>query len=575
MSWWRTSYQDRLKTASLERLDRPDFDSVSELGGYAAARLMGAVFGECTGSLSNIVTRPANSGDLTQWWLYIGAFEFIWGYKERGDNNQDLRDSGRLLSANPYGDGAQKGYVSLKLTHDPSRAGQSAYSQIDVTGLITAAREDWFVTNSGEAFSLYDSAAAKQIWPFLWARPVLVDAQTGSRRQWNAGSGTEQAVNIPTRTEVLIEFILSYADPTPSDGSEPPWAKVGRILDYADGSTWNLDAYGSGPQVPLLRAVSVFDNDNVSRTVKQPGTPTYTGSAVAAAAEGPNGTITAFGQSQDGTQPQYGQAPILANTIGVSEFFSPDARWGTSGYPDQGILFGAANNTPPNSNAPQAPIFMGVAEMLALIRDRIRRLVLGRDGSSVTENNTPWWFVPRYGINALCSTVDTLDSRVEALEPYLARPIPVASAFVEWNPATSSYALTKLHNCAFTRNGNNVDAVGETEPIITFTPELAGVRIGWVEVCVLPNKGGTMSPYTYQWGADTFGNGYDPAKGGYQAKIKRIWDSTTPNGSAAQQEVHLRLEGPEHDEPWPAEMVTVTGSFMLTAYADPSWTPPA
>lgn len=573
MVWWRQAFNDKLKTANLERLDRPDFDAVSELGGYTEARLLGAVFGECAGSLTNIVVRPANSGDLTQWWLDVGAFEFVWGYKERGDNDLDLRDPGRLLSANPYGDGAQKGYVCAKITHDPSRAGQSGYSRLDVTGLITAARVDWFVTNSGTAFSLYDSAAAKQIWPFLWARPVLVDAQTASRRQWNAGSGTEQAVNIPTRTEVLVEFSLSYADPTPADGSEPPWVKVGRILNYASGTTWNLDAYGPGPQVPLLRAVSVFDSDAVSRTFKQPGTPTYTGSAVAAAALGPNGTITAFGQGQDGTQPQYGQAPILANTIGVSEFFSPDARWGTVAYPEQGILFGAAFNTPPNANAPQAPIYLGVAEMLALIRDRIRRLVLGRDGASASQNNLPWWYTTRYGVQELCNLADTLDARVALLEPYLTRPIPVASAFVEWNPTSSAYDLTKLHNCAFTRDGNNVDGAGNQEPIITFTPPLAGVRIGWVEVCALPNKGGTMSPYTYQWGADFFGSGYDPAKGGYAPKIKRIWDATTTNGPATQQQVHLRLEGPKHNAAWPAAMVTVTGSFMLTAYADPSWTP--
>lgn len=576
MTWWRQAFVDVVKTADLERLDRPDYDAAPQLGGYAVGRQIGAVFGQMAGALCNIVAVPGNTGDFATWWITLGAFSFVWGYKERGDNGFLLRDTGRLLGANPYGDGAQKGYVAYECTHDPSRAGQSGYSQLDTTALITAARYDYFVTNAGAGFSLYDSAAAKLIWPFVWARPALADAATGTRRQWNAGTGSEQAVNIPTRSQVVIEFMLAYADPTPSDGSEPPWVKVARVYGYDNGTTWNLDAYGPGPQIPKIAAISCFDDPEASRFLLQPGTPLYSGSTLAAAALDPNGdTITAFGQRQDGTQAQYGQAPILGNTINASEFLSPLARWGSNptAYPNQGLLYGSAYNTPPNTNAPQTPVFLGVAEHLAILRDRLRRLLAGRDDGSFDANGFPWWFVPRYGVKKLGDLADTLDARVTALEPYLTRPQPVASAFVEWDNTAGSYALTKLYNCAFTRNGNNVDTLGNQEPIITFTPALAAVRVAWVEVCVFPNKGGVMPNYV--WGADTFGLGYDPTKGGYRVAVKRIRDATTANGSAAQQEVHLRLEGPQHSSAWPAPMATVTGSFQLLAYADPSWTPPS
>ncbi len=57
------------------------------------------------------------------------------------------------------------------------------------------------------------AASGSGVTAYIWARPIVNNGATASRRVWDVGSGLEVAQNIPTRGLSRLEFVAQIADP--------------------------------------------------------------------------------------------------------------------------------------------------------------------------------------------------------------------------------------------------------------------------------------------------------------------------------------------------------------------------
>lgn len=210
---------DKVKLYAQERLDLDDTRALQSLTEDYLQESFGALLGFGGGALSvPVVTTEENGGSP---YITFSPFTFA--------TTTPNTDRGAAVSG-----GTQ--YTQSKariVNYDPA---EESAPEIDITVL----RSGWGV--------IVATFGAQ----YVWARPILVDTDTGTRRKWDVTSGTETTFSAETRTSQRVEFVIQNAEPTYEEG-ESRWAKVARITGWSDGTN-----AGSEPQ---FQWYSVFDDE--------------------------------------------------------------------------------------------------------------------------------------------------------------------------------------------------------------------------------------------------------------------------------------------------------------------------
>lgn len=89
----------------------------------------------------------------------------------------------------------------------------------------------------------------------IWARPVYVDTDTGTRRKWDVASGAEVTVSVQTRESQRVVFVVQNGEPSYAEG-EARWARLGTITDFTNGD----NAFS----LPVISWNSVFDDSLIN-----------------------------------------------------------------------------------------------------------------------------------------------------------------------------------------------------------------------------------------------------------------------------------------------------------------------
>nr|CAB4128572.1 hypothetical protein UFOVP114_43 [uncultured Caudovirales phage] len=219
-----------------ERGDLSDVLSLQSLVYDAMARTIGALLGSGSGCLSPFKVTLSNDG--VHWYAQLGAFAMYHSVPTLTD------DSGTTY----------KGWDGRVLLHDPTQANSPALSKIDYAAAKAAAEAAF----SGAGLDYFGTAGA---WPFIWARPILVDEDVQGRRKWDTGQ--EKAVTMATRSRVRIEFSLGKNNTSPPDpDGGASWGIIGKFVD------WTGD---SGALVPTIQPLSVWDNPEKVATTGEAG----------------------------------------------------------------------------------------------------------------------------------------------------------------------------------------------------------------------------------------------------------------------------------------------------------------
>lgn len=231
---------DKTRLVALERLDLEDVDSLQDLL-YAYSDLaLGMIMGYGGGALSPFKQTLSNNG--VTWWVTIGSFAFYHAERLLSD------DAGVTYKA-------WKGRIVL---HDQTKADNvPAQSKINYTAAKAAAEAAF----AGAGLDPFNTALA---YPFIWARPIYVNADTAARRQWSVGAGQEQSVALETRKRVRVEFSLGVSNtaaPAPDGGYG--WISVGKIVDW----TGNM-----GAMVPTIQALAPWDDPETWQNTASAGT---------------------------------------------------------------------------------------------------------------------------------------------------------------------------------------------------------------------------------------------------------------------------------------------------------------
>lgn len=193
---------DKVKLYAQERLDLDDTRALQSLTEDYLQESFGALLGFGGGVLSvPVVTTEENSGSP---YITFSPFTFA--------TTTPNTDRGAAVSG-----GTQ--YTQSKariVNYDPA---EESAPEIDISVL----RAGW------------DVIVATFGAQYVWARPILVDTDTGTRRKWDVTSGTETTFSAETRTSQRVEFAIQNAEPAYDDG-ESRWAKVARITGWTDGT---------------------------------------------------------------------------------------------------------------------------------------------------------------------------------------------------------------------------------------------------------------------------------------------------------------------------------------------------
>lgn len=545
MTWWLDSYADRVRLEALERLDLVDANAISVLCFTGLAEALGALIGPGGGCISRPIMSYALDGAV--WNMTVGAFQYYYAWEARRADGSSVEDPDpATTTTNVYGDGRQKAYRGVVVTHDPNDIGQD--SVIDVSSEVAAALA-FYTANSNTVPT--PGSGDISLWPYLWARPKLIDTDPDTRRQWDDSTSTEVSVSLNTRKRQRSEFRLQASDPNDSiplgaDGapSEPPWVAVGRVLSY------QTDVSGSVlPGLPIVAPISCWDDEELFKFTREPGTAAYEGLPANVGASLP----------ETGQEWQFGAPPVDGNTSGFSPFLARIPSYGgaTDGA---GLQFGGAGTTLLNRNA--APAGIGSLKgHLHVLRNRIKEHVLGIDESDPLQNfkdKYAWWHVPKYGLERLVEIADDLIPRMSAVEARVINPgaalgtaQAVAAGVYPYNEGSAQYDNTgelrvNVGNPAI--QANNVVR-------LTFSTS-AAVKISAVHVTLLKNTDNDGT------GAST-GN-FDSTRDVCQVVIKEL------GGSPGSQYVDLMFEGIAYHSSQLDRTATLAG-FHLVAYDDPTF----
>lgn len=188
---------DRVRLEANELLVLPDYDAGQTLQHDALGLVLGGLVGNANGCLSPWTYALTDNG-AGVYYVTPGAFQFLISAPALTDD----------------GGATYRGWRSQVVTHNPAQGGQ--VSAMD----YTVAR----------AFAVAGIAASA--YPFVYAQPVLVEADTAARKKWAAGA--QASVSVKTRYRERVSFKLSVA--APDDASNAGWACVGRLRNWLNGT---------------------------------------------------------------------------------------------------------------------------------------------------------------------------------------------------------------------------------------------------------------------------------------------------------------------------------------------------
>lgn len=210
---------DRVKLYPQERLDLDDVRALQALSYDYTQEELGAVLGPARGVLSvPRVTVVENSGAP---YMTLSPFAFV--------TSTPVADRGTALPAS----------VTEYAQHKSVVANYSASEESSAQISLDTARA-YYQDSEGS-------------W-YLWARPVLLDTDTATRRKWDVASGAEVTFSDETRESQRVEFALQASEPTYDPATEARWAPVALLVSWS-----NEDNTGS---VPTWRWLSAWDDDS-------------------------------------------------------------------------------------------------------------------------------------------------------------------------------------------------------------------------------------------------------------------------------------------------------------------------
>ena len=216
---------DKVKLYPQERIDLDDTRALQSLVYDYIGEALGALWGHGRGLLSApTATTTENSGAP---YVTLSPFTFVASVpvEERAVDTP----SGQTFTQ----------FKALIVNYDPT---EESAPEIDVNTLRGA-------------FSVIVAQFGAQ---YLWARPIMVDTDTATRRKWDVASGAEVTFSDTTRTAQRCEFRIQNAEPTyDASAGEAKWARIGELTGFSDG-----DNTGS---VAQFTWVSAFDDSAVNQ----------------------------------------------------------------------------------------------------------------------------------------------------------------------------------------------------------------------------------------------------------------------------------------------------------------------
>lgn len=216
---------DKVKLYPQERIDLDDTRALQSLVYDYIGEALGALWGHGRGLLSApTATTTENSGAP---YVTLSPFTFVASVpvEERAADTP----SGQTFNQ----------FKALVVNYDPT---EESAPEIDVDTLRGA-------------FSVIVSQFGAQ---YLWARPIMVDTDTATRRKWDVASGAEVTFSDTTRTSQRCEFRIQNAEPTyDASAGEAKWAKIGELTGFSNG-----DNAGS---VAQFTWISAFDDSAVNQ----------------------------------------------------------------------------------------------------------------------------------------------------------------------------------------------------------------------------------------------------------------------------------------------------------------------
>ena len=367
---WSQRLSDGVRFQALERVEASDVQALGDLRCKVEVQSGGA-WGSSSGCLSGFVQGYGARGGSV--WVTFGPFQWRYGLGLRDASGRLLRDPGPSPAGSPFGDGKVKAAGSVVVTHDPADSDQEGIGGLDVTSHVAYARSVWF--GAGRA---WPAAFDALLWPYLWARVVVVETSPDARRVWSTSQRVEVGVTINTRLRARVEFALGASAPSVPLGSdgvplEAPWVAVGRVARWEDmgAGEYNADGLGVGPGVPRIFPLSALDD--VGGWV-----PFVQGSIW-----------------DETTNP-----PTLSGWA-WSSFLSPFPGWwsvpGNDGFSQAGNLINRGLATPPT---------LGVVSAVGLLADRLRAHLVGPDAGALGEGS--WWERPSHGLKWIINKAETL-----------------------------------------------------------------------------------------------------------------------------------------------------------------------
>ena len=210
---------DRVKLYPQERLDLDDVRALQALSYDYTQEELGAVLGPARGVLSVPRVTVVENGGAP--YMTLSPFAFV--------TSTPVADRGAVLPASVTEYAQHKSVVANYSASEES----SAQISLDI------------------ARAYYQDSAGS--W-YLWARPVLLDTDTATRRKWDVASGAEVTFSDETRESQRVEFKLQAGEPAYDAATEARWAPVALLVSWSD-----EDNTGS---VPTWRWLSAWDDDS-------------------------------------------------------------------------------------------------------------------------------------------------------------------------------------------------------------------------------------------------------------------------------------------------------------------------
>ncbi|MGA1752134.1 MAG: hypothetical protein ACO395_02085 [Pontimonas sp.] len=216
---------DKVKLYPQERIDLDDTRALQSLIYDYIGEALGALWGHGRGVLSApTVTTTENNGNP---YITFSPFTFITSVPVDGRAVDTL--NGQTLNQ----------FKAIVVNYDPS---EESAPNIEL----------------GDARATFDIFIGIYGALYLWARPVMVDTDTASRRKWDVASGAEVTFSDTTRTSQRCEFRLLAGEPGyDASAGEAKWAKIGELTGFSDG-----DNPGS---VAQFEWISAFDDSAVNQ----------------------------------------------------------------------------------------------------------------------------------------------------------------------------------------------------------------------------------------------------------------------------------------------------------------------